>query len=154
MVTTVTTVKGSLPHIEWVDLNNDGTLVEVAVFKRDDFGNLYFIRVDNLDNVDKSRLVKVVQNRNANMYELWDLMSNLTLGNGINALDYFHQLVQVLTPAGKIMKPKLGQVGIRLVDETISSAPTIDDLAPKATKKKSTYKKKAAASDESETTEE
>ena len=84
------------PHIEWVDLTNDGTLVEVAVMRRDGLGNMYFVRLDALDEIDKRRLFKIVTNRNAELYELWDLMSNVTLGNGVNALEYFHQLVKSL----------------------------------------------------------
>jgi hypothetical protein len=44
--------------------------------------------------------------------ELWDLMSNHTLGNGMNALTYFHQLVKVITPDGKITDPRAGRMGL------------------------------------------
>lgn len=104
-------VKGSFPHVEWVDLYGDGILYEVAVMKRDDVGNFHFIRIDQLDSIDRGRLVKILQNRNANDYPLWDLMSNVTLGNGMNALEYFHQAVKILTPQGSIMNPGAGKRG-------------------------------------------
>jgi len=99
------------PHIEWIDLQKDNTLVEVAVMKRDQLGNTYFIRLDALDTIDKRRLFKIVTNRNAELYELWDLMSNVTLGNGVNALEYFHQLCKVATGTGRIMNPSSSVIG-------------------------------------------
>lgn len=107
----VQTHKGNYPHIEWIDLKNDGVLVECAIMKRDPNGNIYFFPLKFCDTVDKRRLFKIITNRNANMYELWDLMSNMTLGNGMNALEFFHQFVRVLTASGKIINPTLGTVG-------------------------------------------
>jgi hypothetical protein len=99
------------PHVEWIDLRDDGTLHECAIMKRDANGNIYFFEIHSLDDIDKRRLFKVITNRNAHMYELWDLMSQVTLGNGVNALEYFHQLVRVITPRGRIISPTLGVVG-------------------------------------------
>jgi len=104
-------IPGKYPHIAWIDLEHDGIAVEIAVMKNDDSG-LYFIRLDQLDRIDKQRLFKVINNRNANLYELWDLMSNCTIGNGSNALSYFHQLVKCYTPQGKIIKPTEGRRGV------------------------------------------
>ena len=100
------------PHVEWIDLHDDGTLHECAILKRDGNGNIFFFEIRSLDDIDKRRLFKVITNRNAHMYELWDLMSQMTLGNGVNALEYFHQLVRVLTPRGKIIAPTVGIVGM------------------------------------------
>ena len=108
---TVTTHKGQYPHIEWIDLKADGVLVECAIMKRDPNGNIYFFPLKFLDGVDKRRLFRIITNRNAAMYELWDLMSNITLGNGVNALEFFHQFVRVITPSGKIINPGAGTVG-------------------------------------------
>lgn len=99
------------PHIEWIDLNENGVFVECAIMKRDRRGNIYFIRMDRLDSIDLTRLFDIVSNRNAKNYELWDLMSQITLGNGINSLAYFHQMVEMITTNGQIMKPRLGVVG-------------------------------------------
>ena len=100
-------VEGKLPHIEWLELD-DGVLHEVAVMKREANGSVMFIRLDTLDAIDKTRLVKILRNRNVDNFELWDLMSQVTLGNGINALKYFHQLVKIFTPQGTVMDPRDG----------------------------------------------
>jgi hypothetical protein len=100
------------PHIEWIELAGDGVLHECAVLKRDGFGNVYYFKTNSLDNIDKQRLAAILSDRNANNFELWDLMSHRTLGNGVNALAYFHQLVRVLTPNGKTVDPRQGQIGV------------------------------------------
>lgn len=105
-------MKSKYAHIEWLDLEGKGTLTEVAVMKRDDMGNVWFFPIAPLDNIDKSRLAKIVTNRNAGMYAMWDLMGQITLNNGINALTYFHQLVKILTPQGQILEPNQGKVGV------------------------------------------
>lgn len=112
----VSTKKGSFPHVEWIDLKGNGVYVECAVMKRDDFGNIFFIEIPSLDEIDKTRLVRILQNRNAEAFELWDLMSQITLNNGVNSLSYFHQLVKVITPSGVVMNPRAGTVGIGRVD--------------------------------------
>lgn len=105
-------IKSKYPHIYWIDLNGDNTLTECAVVKQDPHGSVYFISLQWLDHIDKIRLRDIIMNRNANHFPLWELMQQNTLGNGINALTYFHQLVKVLTPQGKILDPIVGQVGI------------------------------------------
>lgn len=105
--------QGALPHVAWVDLFNNGVAYEVIVMKNDRAtGDLYFVRVDYLDEVDRKRITNILQRRDASSYQLWDLMSNITLGNGENALEFFHQLVQVRTNSGEIMTPRLGKSGI------------------------------------------
>ncbi len=113
---TVTVRKGHLPHIKWIDLQGDGVLTECAVMNEDRFGNITFIRVNYLDQVDRRRLLKIVSNRNALNFPLWDLMSNITLNNGINALTYFHQMVEMITARGKLMRPKTGEIGTGVID--------------------------------------
>jgi len=100
------------PHVEWIELHGDGILHECAVLRRDKLGNVFFIQTAHLDDIDRRRLAGILADRNARNFELWDLMSQKTLGNGVNALTYFHQLVKILTPNGKIMDPRAGQVGI------------------------------------------
>ena len=104
-------LKGKYNHIGWVDLENKGIMTEVAIMKNDAQAGLFFIKLNNLDIIDKQRLFRVISNRNAGLYELWDLMSNITLGNGANALDYFHQYVKCLTPSGEIIAPNAGRRG-------------------------------------------
>lgn len=105
--------KSSLPHMEWMNIKNDGTLIECAIMKEDKQGNIYHIPITSLDDTDRSRLAKLITNRNAQNFELWDLMQQTTLGNGINALEYFHQLVKVLTPQGTIIDPIQGRRGFQ-----------------------------------------
>ena len=105
------TQKGQFPHVLWIDLKNDGILTECAVVKTDDRGNIHFFELGMLDDIDKVRISRILQNRNANNFELWDLMSQTTLNNGVNALTYFHQLVKVISQDGQIYSPKAGTVG-------------------------------------------
>lgn len=100
------------PHITWFELYGDGKMYECAVLKRDAHGNVFFFPINNLDETDRRRLAQLLADRNASNFELWDLMSQRTLGNGMNALVYFHQLVRILTPNGKVMDPQSGVMGI------------------------------------------
>ncbi len=99
------------PHVAWIDLHSDGILHECAVMRRDRVGNILYFKTNDLDEIDKRRLASILYDRNARNFELWDIMSQRTLGNGCNALTYFHQLVKQLTPNGKILDPKAGQMG-------------------------------------------
>ena len=105
--------KGNLPHIEWVDLQDNGTLTEVALVKRDGQGNVYFFELNKLDGIDRQRLFNIITKMHSDKFELWDALSQHTLGNGMNALTYFHQLVKILTPSGSVIDPKAGVVGVR-----------------------------------------
>lgn len=100
------------PHVEWLELYDDGKMYECAILKRDTLGNVFFFEINSLDNIDRLRLAQLLSDRNAKNFELWDLMSQRTLGNGMNALAYFHQLVKVLTPNGKVMDPRSGVMGL------------------------------------------
>lgn len=104
-----------LPHVEWIDLGDDGVAVECIVVKRDKRnGDLYFIKTEELDQIDRDRIVSILKKRDAARYELWDLLDSTTLGNGENALEFFHQLVRVRTTRGIIMIPAQGRTGIAL----------------------------------------
>lgn len=101
-----------LPHIKWIELYGNGTAYECAVVQKDQFNQIWFIRVDQLDQVDKERLSRLVHDRRARQYTLAELMSQTTLANGENALKYFHQLVSVLMPSGEISRPAAGRLGL------------------------------------------
>ncbi len=104
-----------LPHVEWMDLDENGVAVECIVIKRDKRnGDLYFIKTEELDQIDRDRIVSILRKRDAARYELWDLLDSTTLGNGENALEFFHQLVKVRTSRGVIMIPAQGRTGIGL----------------------------------------
>jgi hypothetical protein len=103
-------MKGKYRHLEWLELEG-GIMTECAIMKRSNDGHTWFFPVSPLDTVDKQRLLNVLKNRNSELYELWDLMSQITLGNGINALTYFNQLVKVRTPSGQIVPFGSGRFG-------------------------------------------
>ncbi len=106
------------PHVEWLELYGDGVLHECAVMKRDAAGNVLFFKTNDLDQIDRRRLAGILMDRNARNFELYDLMAQKTLGNGVNALVYFSQLVKQLTANGKILDPRSGQVGTGQVTTT------------------------------------
>ncbi len=109
----------TLPHVEWVDLHANGVAIEVIVMKRDKRNNdLYFIKTEDLDQIDRNRISAILRKRDADRYELWDLLDNTILGNGENALDFFHQLVKVRTASGQILIPGAGKAGIALRPES------------------------------------
>lgn len=119
-------------HVEWLELE-EGVLTECAILKRIENGDVYYFPIESLDMIDKQRLRNIVMNRNASMYELWDLMSQITLGNGINALLYFNQLIKVRTATGVVVPFGTGRVGVPMaqaVDQSADSEP-----AAKSTKK-------------------
>lgn len=104
-------MKTDIPHIYRIDLYNDGLAHECALLSEDRFGNLYIIKLADLDNIDKARIGKIVQHRYINQLPLWDVMHQTTLKNGLNALEYFQQLVKAITPAGKFFTPRTGASG-------------------------------------------
>jgi len=96
-----------LNHIAYFDIQDDGRLREVALVKldKDPSGvvrSAYYIDVGLLDNVDKGRLKAIVTSQHANKYELWELLDQNRLSNGVNALDYFHQLTRVVHGPGAV----------------------------------------------------
>jgi hypothetical protein len=110
------------PSIEWLELNGDGILHECAIMKRDEQGNVLFFKTNDLDEIDKRRLAGILMDRNANQFQLWDLMAQKTLGNGMNALAYFHQLVRQLTPNGKVLDPRTGQMsGVQVTTGSVNT---------------------------------
>lgn len=136
----VKVTQGKYPHIGWVDIEGKGILTEIAIVKNGPTG-LFFIRLNRLDAIDKQRLFRIISNRNSNMYELWDLMSNITIGNGANALDYFHQHVKCLTPQGSVISPSMGRIGapdvtgmIRVAQQKTQQAEQqVNEAAPQVT---------------------
>lgn len=120
--------KTNVPHIEWMELYGDGLMHECAVMKRDANGNTHYIEVAKLDKIDKSRLSRILSSRNAAQMELWNLMGDVTLNNGVNALEYFHQMVRVIAENGNIYNPRTGVIGARTsVRTTDGRAVNTDD---------------------------
>jgi hypothetical protein len=115
----VTAYDGKWPHTKWIDLKNDGVMVECAVLKTDGFGNIYYVEIPSLDNIDRDRLGRMLGAPRSREIPLWETMAQTTLRNGMNGLDYFHQLVKVITPEGVIMNPRVGAVGTGKVDTVL-----------------------------------
>lgn len=118
-------------HVKWIE-TKPGQLTECAVMKTDEYGNMYFFPVADLDMIDRRRLLKVLTDRHAKTMPLWDLMSQKTLGNGMNALNYFHQLVKIITPEGKIINPRAGVIGRSAGTRSVNPATNPADDAPAA----------------------
>ena len=107
----VVKLKTTIPHVFRIDLDNDGLAHECAVVSTDQYDNTYYIKISELDQIDRVRIGKILQHRYINQLPLWDVMSQTTLKNGMNALEYFQQLVKAITPAGKLFVPKAGAAG-------------------------------------------
>lgn len=118
--------RGVFNHTEWIDLQKNGTLIECAVVRKDEQGNIYFFELNKLDAIDRQRIFNIITKRHAGQFQLWDLLAQHTLGNGMNALDYFHQLVKVITPSGTIIDPKAGVMGVR---SGIATPPVAQDYS-------------------------
>lgn len=97
-------MQGKYPHLEWLDLYDNGIATECAILQKSADGNVIFFPLNALDRIDKKRLLDIVTNRNAHLHELYDLMSGITLRNGVNALTYFHQFAKMKTPSGQIIE--------------------------------------------------
>lgn len=128
-------MQGKYPHIEWLDLANSGVVTECAIMKKDPEGNIFFFTLNSLDLIDKKRLLDIVTNRNAHLYELWDLMSQITMRNGVNALVYFNQLAKVLTPSGQIIDVDPSRRGLAMQNrvDVVDTEPTQDVRRGRAT---------------------
>lgn len=112
-----------LPHIFLMDINDTGILEEVAIVADFPDGTVCYVQIANLHQIDKARLKKVVTSQHANKYQLWDLMSQSRLSNGLNQLDYFHQnFVKQKRPKGaKITQDSIANVNVRISDQMIGS---------------------------------
>lgn len=105
----------ALPHVYRIDLKKDGILEEVIILKKDEYnGDIYYIASSDLDDLDKKRMIKILSRDNAKNLPLWDLLSREILGNGQNALEFFHQLAKIRTAQGKILPVGSGKMGARV----------------------------------------
>lgn len=102
---------GKYHHTGWVDLAGKGVWTEVAIMSIDQGGSLHFFPLSALDRIDRQRLFNIITSRVAGSFPLYELCAQVTLGNGVNALTYFQQLVRVLTPSGQVIEPRIGQRG-------------------------------------------
>lgn len=107
-------------HVQYIDLFGNGLLEEVVVIKEESNGDKHFIQTRVLDEIDLARLRTILDKRDANLYAMWDLMSQTQLRNGMNALEYFHQLVRIKTAAGPIVQS--GRAGQRMIQVNVPQA--------------------------------
>ena len=90
--------------MEWLDIEGNGMLTECAIMKKTPAGDVFFFPMSSLDSIDLQRFKTIISHPEANMYdELWKLLEQKTLGNGINALTYFNQLVKQRSTGGVIL---------------------------------------------------
>ena len=117
-------IKTNVPHVEWIDLYNDGIAHEIIVLSRNHInGDIYFIPMNDLDQIDRLRMARVLHKPNANELPLWELLSNETLKNGMNALEFFHQLAKIRTVNGKVFPVDSNKKGATvLVNPTAQAA--------------------------------
>jgi hypothetical protein len=87
-------------HIEYIDIDGSGVLKEVVIVKRWEDDSFSYIETGALDAIDKGRLKNILVSPHADKYELWELLSMSKINNGMNALDYFHQLTKKKNPKG------------------------------------------------------
>jgi len=102
---------GKFPHTGWIDISGKGVWTEVAIMTVDNNGNIHFFPLTALDRIDRQRFFNLISSRTAGSFPLYELCAQVTLGNGINALTYFQQLVKVLTPTHQVLTPRVGQIG-------------------------------------------
>jgi len=111
-------------HYVSMDLYGNGVAHDILLMKEDkEVGDVYFIKVEDLDEIDRARIRQILGRRNANTMPLWDVMSQVTLKNGMNALTYFHQLVKVRTASGQIINPSAARRGMTQVKPAQKAAP-------------------------------
>lgn len=92
-----------LHHVEYIDVNDDGILEEVAIVKREANGTIHYIDIAPLHPIEKARLKNIVTSQHADKYPLWELMAQTKLENGMDALSFFHQsLIKVKRAPGSI----------------------------------------------------
>lgn len=120
--------KTDLHHVFLIDWNDDGILKEVAVVSETPDGTIYGIEVDRLHPIDKARLKKFLVSVHADKYPLWELLSQGTLNNGSNALDFFHvNYVKVKRPRGAVLGGGLASVEVYGSDAQIGAEFTRGD---------------------------
>lgn len=92
----------TVPHVAQADVLGNGEGIAIAVVAIDaNNQDLHYIRLDRLDEIDLRNLAKILQSRDAGRWPLWDLLSQRHLPNGMNALNFFNQLVWTRTISGQ-----------------------------------------------------
>ena len=122
---------GKFPHTGWIDITGKGIWEEVAIMSIDTSGSVHFFPISALDKIDRQRFFNIITARTSSSFPLYELCAQQTLGNGMNALTYFQQLVKVLTPSRQVIAPRVGQMGGSLV-QPAAPTPAAEAVAPAA----------------------
>lgn len=114
-------------HIEYLDVDGSGIKKEIVVLKKWDNGALTYIDLTMVDKIDKARLKQVLQHPGAQnpSMQLYQIMSTITLSNGLNALDYFHaNHAKQYRPVSfdGVMRGGLDEVDTRIVSTNVIGA--------------------------------
>lgn len=110
--------------MEWLDIDGSGMVTECAIMKKTPAGDVFFFPLRSLDMVDLQRFKAIISHAEAGMYdELWRLLEQKTLGNGVNALVYFNQLVKQRTANGTILPFGTNK-------QSVFMAPPVEQPAP------------------------
>ena len=96
------------PHVYWIDLYRNNMMHECAVTKASPSGTVAFIKLNDLNEIDKQRLARILTNPMHKGKELYEAMQYTTLNNGENALKFFSQMTQLLSPNGTITNASTG----------------------------------------------
>ncbi len=127
---------GKYSHTGWIDISGRGVWEEVAIMAIDAGGNVHFFPLVGLDRIDRQRFFGIITGRLADTFPLYELCAQVTLGNGINALTYFQQLVKVLTQSRQVIAPRVGQIGGMAAQSAMASMQSsLQAAAPQPTAK-------------------
>lgn len=119
-------------HVYWCDVKGQGLIQEVVVVAHNPNGTVWFIPVESLDYIDRARMFRLINDRTSTMLPLYEIMSHSRLNNGINALEYFQQLVKMMAPNGTVVRANAGLMG------AIPSQPMPQPQQPQAVSKSKT----------------
>lgn len=126
----------ALKHIFLVDIDDSGLFKEIAIVKEESDGTIYYIDIDALHAIDKARLKRVVTSIHADKYQLWELLSQSRLSNGMNALDFFHfNCVKVKRPKGAraasgSLSAFSGAISDQMVGTEFGTNPSESEIVP------------------------
>lgn len=89
----------SIPYYNNILL--DGKLQDVLIMHKISNTEMIILKICYLDNIDRNRLIAIFNKCEHTNIELWKILQYNTLSNGMNALEYFHQLITVIKTTKK-----------------------------------------------------
>jgi hypothetical protein len=117
--------------IEWLPVNGPDFLQECAVLKRFNNGEISFVPLASLDKIDMARLKSIITSRSSQLHnELYNLLAEQFLGNGENALSYYHQLAKILSPNGQVRGATSNQMYSAQIPAMQTQQPQMNEPQP------------------------